>query len=122
MAKRLPAERGEIMSYCLHCGVMPSEPHLRICPESDNPSEYVLVDPRPEPLALRRLSPVADGTQTTLERIAAIRAQLHPDPASESAPVVVAEVAEGDRSSAATVALAAPISASGDVGGLPHAI
>ena len=117
------SEGVSIMSYCLHCGRNPDEPHMRICPESDERSEYKLADEvtpaRAEP---RHLSPIADGTQSTLEYIRAIRDQLSLDPPALRPSDSPVEAAEGDRSLVAAVILTAPASAAGDVQGLPHAI
>lgn len=110
------------MSYCLHCGAPPGESHLRICPDSANPSQYVIADPAPVAPPRRHLSPIATGTQDGLQRIAAIRAELHGTAASEKAPVASADAAEGDRSSGGSAALTGLPDASDDVGGWADAI
>lgn len=109
------------MSSCLHCGARPHEQHMRICPHSSNPSEWVIADAAPEAPPRRRLSAVASGTQSALERIAEIRAELDGTAASETAPVAFIGAAEGDRSSDRDDAATGPPEASDDVGGCAHA-
>ena len=110
------------MSNCAHCGAGRGESHMRICPNSANPSEFVIADPAPVLPAPRRLSPIADGTQNALQRIAELRAEIDENTATEEASVASIGGVAGDRSSGGEEAVTGPVSASDDVGGLPHAI
>jgi len=122
MASGLRRGRVVLMSYCTDCGALPHEQHLRICPHSPNPSEYVIADPAPAPAPPRRLSPVADGTQTALQRIAALRSLIAENTPSQSASVALSTPSTGDAASDATDDATGAVNASDDVGGLPHAI
>jgi hypothetical protein len=109
------------MSSCAHCGAGRGESHMRICPHSANPSEFVIADPAPVLPAPRRLSPIADGTQNALQRIAELRAEIDENTATETASVASMGALSGDRSSGSDEAATGPVSASGDVGGCAHA-
>lgn len=110
------------MSYCLHCGAGPGESHTRICPHSSDPAEFVIADAAPETPPRRHLSPVASGTQSALERVAELRAEIGETAAAETAPVASDRAAEGDRSSGEARAATGPPSASDDMGGSAHAV
>jgi hypothetical protein len=110
------------MSYCLRCGAGRGQSHMSICPDSSNPSEFVIADAAPEAPPRRRLSPIASGTQGALERIAELRVEIDENTAAEAASDASVDALSGDRSSGGEEAVIGPVSASDDVGESTHAI